>query len=223
MHKNVAHPLLALFPTTGYAFKGEETMLCRKIMSQDVQWVGPSDSAAYAARVMAFHNLGFLPVCSKDGKPLGVLTDRDIALRVVGEDRPISQTLVAEIMTFPLHSVPADFSLEEAGEVMTKEGISRLLVLDENGFLLGILGIGDLIVRGPGRVSLKIAHGVYAREIPIKSSGQPRLAEPPNPEFFRGRRDSFSGQSPDSQQNTARLEAESVIRGGVNDLKEFPS
>lgn len=50
-------------------------MCCREIMSQDVQWVGPDDTAARAARLMAFNNLGFLPVCSDDGIPLGVLTD----------------------------------------------------------------------------------------------------------------------------------------------------
>lgn len=198
-------------------------MQCKKIMSQDVQWVAPSETVAYAAKLMAFHNVGFLPVCSVDGKPLGVITDRDIALRVVGKDRQPTQTQVEDVMTTPIHTVTSDCSLEQAGEVMTKASVSRLIVLDEAGFLVGLIGTGDLIVRGPGRTALEIARGIYARETSSRSTGNPRPAETPTPEFFHGRRNAHSDTEGSGPENPARLEAENVNRGGTNDLKEFPS
>ena len=63
-------------------------MRCEEIMSQDVQWIRRDETVARTAKLMAFHNLGLLPVCNADGKAVGVITDRDIALRVVGKDRP---------------------------------------------------------------------------------------------------------------------------------------
>jgi CBS domain-containing protein len=107
---------------------------------------------------------------------------------------------------------------------MQKSGLSRLLVLDESGRLTGVLGIADIIVRGPGRTAIGIARGIYARETAIKSKNLPRPAESPTPEFFRGRRDTSALQpGSDTSPNAARLEAEHVVRGGVNELKEFPS
>ena len=84
-------------------------MLCTTIMSHEVQWIPPDATVARAAKLMAFHNLGVLPVCSADGKAIGVITDRDIALRVVGKGRHPAQTKVGDAMTTP---VPAALALK---------------------------------------------------------------------------------------------------------------
>jgi len=197
-------------------------MHCKEIMSHNVQWITPGETVAAAAKLMAFHNLGLLPVCGADGKPIGVLTDRDIALRVVGKDRLASQTVVEAVMTTPVQSVAADCSVDRAGEIMTKGGVSRLLVLDEGSHLTGLISVADLLVHAPGKIALEIARGVYAREVSDPSTGHPHRASKPTPKFFHGLRDS----SPDSDAatgNPARVEANSVSHGGTNDLKEFPS
>jgi CBS domain-containing protein len=197
-------------------------MHCKDIMSHNVQWIPPGETVAGAAKLMAFHNLGLLPICSPDGKPIGVVTDRDIALRVIGKDRLAAQTLVADVMTTPVQSVAPDCPVERAGELMTKAGVSRLLVVDKAGRLNGLVSVADLMVHVPGHDALETARGIYAREASDRSLGHPHLASQPTPEFFRGARDRTpEGDSP--VENPARIEASSVVHGGTNDLKEFPA
>ena len=197
-------------------------MHCKEIMSHNVQWILPSESIAAAAKLMAFHNHGLLPVCSADGRPLGVLTDRDIALRVIGKDRPAAKTVVEDVMTAPVHSVASDCSLESVGELMTKMAVSRLLVIDEGGRLEGLVSVADLLVHAPGKSALETARGLYAREMSDRTVGHPHRASKPTPEYFRGAHD----RTPDSDpavENPARAEASSVVHGGTNQLKEFPA
>ncbi len=196
-------------------------MHCREIMSHDVQWILPGKSVAEAAKLMAFHNLGVLPVCSADGKPVGVITDRDIALRVIGKDRLAAQTVAKDVMSVPVHSVTEDCPVERAGEIMAEASVSRLLVLDKDGHLTGIVSVADLLVHAPGKHALEAARGIYAREMGDRSAGHPHRASKPTPEYFHGARD----RTPDLDSvpdNQARIEANSVVRGGSNGLKEFP-
>jgi CBS domain-containing protein len=197
-------------------------MHCKEIMSHNVQWITPGETVVAAAKLMAFHNLGLLPVCGADGKPVGVLTDRDIALRVTGKDLLASQTVVADVMTSPVQSVTADCPVDRAGEIMTKGGISRLLVLDEGGHLTGLVSVADLLVHAPGKTALATARGVYAREVGEPSMGHPHRASKPTPKYFHGVRD-ISPDSDSATENPARTEANSVVHGGTNELKEFPS
>jgi CBS domain-containing protein len=196
-------------------------MRCEEIMSHEVQWIAPDESVARAAELMAFNSLGFLPICSADGRPLGVITDRDIALRVTGENRLPSQTPVEEVMTAPVHSVGPDCAVSEAGEVMAEQGVSRLLVLDDDGVLQGVVSLADLVIRGPGHTALQTARGIFARVVADRSHGRPHLASVPTPEFFHGARD-LTYHEDFGPENPARLEAEVWASGRNNTLKEFP-
>jgi signal-transduction protein with cAMP-binding, CBS, and nucleotidyltransferase domain len=187
-----------------------------------VQWVLPNETVARAAKLMAFHNLGLLPVCSADGTPVGVITDRDIALRVVGEDRTAARTTVQDVMTAPVQSVAPDCPVDRVGELMTSAGVSRLLVLDSGGHLDGIVSVADLLVHAPGHRALETARGIYARETGDRSVGRPHLATEPTPEFFHAARD-VAPDDKSVEENPARREAESVVHGGTNDFKEFPA
>ncbi len=197
-------------------------MHCKEIMSHNVQWILPRETVAAAAKLMAFHNLGLLPVCSADGKPVGVITDRDLALRVIGKDRLAVQTVVEDVMSVPVHSVTDDCPVDRAGEVMTEASVSRLLVLDEGGHLTGLVSVADLLVHAPGKNALETARGIYAREMSDRSTGHPHRASLPTPEYFHGARD----RTPDNDSamdNPARIEANTVVSGGTNGLKEFPA
>jgi CBS domain-containing protein len=197
-------------------------MHCKEIMSHNVQWIPPGETVAAAAKLMAFHNLGLLPICSPEGKPIGVITDRDIALRVIGKDRLAAQTVVEDVMSAPVQSAGPDWAVDRVGELMTKAGVSRLLVLDEGGHLDGVVSVADLIVHAPGRRALETARGIYARETSDRSVGKPHRAAKPRPEYFHGARDrALVAASP--AENPARSEAESVVHGGTNDFKEFPA
>jgi CBS domain-containing protein len=197
-------------------------MHCKEIMSHDVQWVLPRETIAAAAKLMAFHNVGLLPVCTADGKPIGVVTDRDIALRAIGKDRPAAQTLVEDVMSSPVRSVAADCSVDRVGEVMSEARVSRLLVLDEGGRLSGVVSVADLLVHSPGKNALETARAIYAREMSDRSLGHPHHGAKPNPEYFHGVRD-LSPNYDTAAENPARTEADSVVHGGTNELKEFPA
>ena len=197
-------------------------MHCKEIMSHNVQWILPRETVANAAKLMAFHNLGLLPVCSPDGKPLGVITDRDIALRVIGKDRLAAQTVVEDVMSAPVQFVAADCPVERVGELMAEWKVSRVLVLDDDGHLAGLVSLADLLVHSPGKSSLEAARGIYAREMAARSSDHPHRASTIGPEFFHGTRD-LSPDSAEAGENAARVEANSVVHGGTNDLKEFPA
>ena len=98
-------------------------MRCEEIMSQDVQWIRRDETVARTAKLMAFHNLGLLPVCNADGKAIGVITDRDIALRVVGKDRPVAKTKVGDVMTAPVQFVPPDCPVDQRRDDGQRGGI----------------------------------------------------------------------------------------------------
>lgn len=197
-------------------------MHCKEIMSRDVQWILPRATVASIAKLMAFHNVGMLPVCTADGRPIGVITDRDIALRVIGSDRPATQTVAEDVMSAPARSVAGDVSVDRIGEIMSEAKVSRLLVVDEGGHLTGVVSVADLFVHAPGKNALEAARGIHAREMTDRSKGRPHQGVKPNPEYFHAARD----LSPDSEkgaENSARIEANSVVHGGTNELKEFPA
>jgi CBS domain-containing protein len=197
-------------------------MHCKEIMSHNVQWIPPGETVAGAAKLMAFHNLGLLPICSPDGKPIGVITDRDIALRVIGKDRLAAQTVVEDVMSAPVRSAGPDWAVDRVGELMTKAGVSRLLVVDEGGHLDGVVSVADLMVHAPGHTALETARGIYAREVSLQSIGHPHRASKPTPEYFHGARD-LAPADASTAENPARSEAENVVHGGTNRLKEFPA
>jgi len=87
-------------------------------------------------------------VITKEGKPAGIITERDIALKVLLKDRMASEVKAKEIMAFPLITLEPETSVEEACELAAKKRIKRLPVV-ENGVLVGIVSIRDLLTRKP--------------------------------------------------------------------------
>ena len=116
------------------------------IMTSDVRSLSPSDSVVRAARTMADLNVGVIPVCEV-GRLVGVLTDRDIAVRCVAQGLAAEHTPLSAIMT---GQVQCCFGEEELGEVMGRLGdaqIRRLPVVDRGNRLVGILSLGDIAVK----------------------------------------------------------------------------
>ena len=119
-------------------------MEVKDLMSRDVITVSPKEPAAVAARLLARHNVGALPV-AENGRLRGVVTDRDIVLRCVAADRDPGKTSVGEIMTGKVVSAAPTEDAEEAARRMAREQIRRLPVV-ENGCVVGMLSLGDLSV-----------------------------------------------------------------------------
>ena len=135
-------------------------MLCSEIMKRHVFSGTPETSAADAARLMREHGIGFLPVCDSAGNPLGVVTDRDLALRVCAEDLPAQSTLLKQIMTKGPITCAAKTSLEHAEATMLKRKTRRILLVDDHGKLVGLITLADVIHH---QDPFKLAH--FVREL----------------------------------------------------------
>lgn len=120
-------------------------MKVKDLMTSSVVSLNSNDSTKKAAELMKEHNIGSVPVC-QDGKVIGIITDRDIALRTVGDGKDAKTVTVRDIMSSnPVLGTP-DMSIDEASRIMSDRQIRRLPVVDNNN-LVGILALGDIAVQ----------------------------------------------------------------------------
>ena len=112
-------------------------------MNRNVIAIAPEESVAVAARMMARHNVGALPVRDRFGVLCGIVTDRDMILRCVALNRSPEQTTVCRVMTNRVAAVSPDTSLSHAAARMAKEQVRRLPVV-EGRRLVGMVSLGDL-------------------------------------------------------------------------------
>jgi CBS-domain-containing membrane protein len=120
-------------------------MLCSEIMKRQVRTATIDMTAQEAARLMGDNQIGFLPVCDVDRRPLGVITDRDLALRVCAENLRPESTFLSSVMTHHPLSCRDDGSVERAQELMLRHKHRRILLLDEHGRLVGLITFADLV------------------------------------------------------------------------------
>lgn len=118
-------------------------MKVRDMMSQRVITVTPEENLAVAARLLSHYNIGALPVCTKEGRLRGIVTDRDIVLRCVATEDDPCGTRVSDVMTRRIVSVDADEPINVAAELMSDRQIRRLPV-QSGGRLVGMVSLGDL-------------------------------------------------------------------------------
>jgi CBS domain-containing protein len=139
-------------------------MTCDEIMKNEVQTVGESATIRSAAEKMASSNIGFLPVVDDDGKVLGTITDRDIAVRAVAKGRSPDTTPVGEVMSREVVAVRSSDDLAAAEQLMVQHHKSRILVTDPAGRLQGVISLSDLAVREPGKRAAVVLREVSSRE-----------------------------------------------------------
>lgn len=113
----------------------------KDVMTTNIQYCTPLDNVFEVAVKMKDYDVGAIPIC-EDGHLLGMITDRDIAIRGVAEKHPGS-TKVTDIMSEKLVTVTADVTVDEAAELMATEQIRRLPVV-EGKKLIGMVSLGDL-------------------------------------------------------------------------------
>jgi CBS domain-containing protein len=95
---------------------------------------------------MKQRNVGVLPVV-EEKKPVGVITDRDITLRAVASGADVTKTRVREVMTHDVHVIQEDQTISEACALMEENKIRRLVVLNQEGELTGVLTLNDVTVK----------------------------------------------------------------------------
>lgn len=117
-------------------------MQIKDIMSREVKSLNLEDTIERAAQLMDQEDVGSIPICNQD-KVVGIVTDRDIALRSVGAGWDASQRKVKDIMTGnPVTGTP-EMDVHAAAQLMSEHQIRRLPIQDENR-LVGVVALGDI-------------------------------------------------------------------------------
>jgi CBS domain-containing protein len=117
----------------------------RDVMTPNPRTLGPEATVEEAARLMRDEDTGVVPIV-ENGRPIGLVTDRDIVVRAVAEGRESLGRPVRELATEDLVTADPDMSTREAAELMGQHQVRRLLVC-ENNRLVGITSIGDIAVK----------------------------------------------------------------------------
>jgi CBS domain-containing protein len=115
-------------------------------MTPGVEVIHPRSTVAEAAEKMKGLDVGILPVCDGD-RLMGMLTDRDIVVRIIADQRDPKQTTVIDAMTPQVAYCFEDEDVQEAAMLMVDKQIRRLPVLNRDKRLVGIVSLGDLAVQ----------------------------------------------------------------------------
>ena len=133
-------------------------MKVSEVMTSDVQTVSADQTAREAASFMLRAEAGSIPVTEGD-KVIGIITDRDIAVRGVAEGRG-PDTPVRELMSDGIVCAHEDDDVQDVAKRMSQEQVRRLPVLDHDKKLVGIVSLGDLARETIGEASHEALEGV---------------------------------------------------------------
>ncbi|HXE80379.1 MAG TPA: CBS domain-containing protein [Vicinamibacterales bacterium] len=121
-------------------------MKLRDVMTHNPRSVEPSATIREAARIMRDEDTGVVPIV-ENGRPVGVVTDRDIVVRAVAEEGGRPDRAVRDIASTNLITAGPDLTTEEAARLMGEHQVRRVLICQDDR-LVGIASIGDLAVKG---------------------------------------------------------------------------
>jgi uncharacterized membrane protein/CBS domain-containing protein len=125
-------------------------MRAREIMTRDPQCIGEDETLDEAARQLAKHDFGAMPICGNDQRLKGMLTDRDLITKAIAKGRELGSTRVSDLAEGKPVTIGADDSLREAISTMAKHGVRRLPVIDGHQ-LVGIVSQADIARHVRGR------------------------------------------------------------------------
>jgi CBS domain-containing protein len=123
-------------------------MLVKDVMSSPVITVTEDEAVDKVAQFMDMQELGCIVVTDKDGRPLGIITERDLVTRVLGKNKLPSKLKAKDVMTSPLITINPDETLSNAARQMSRLNVRRLGVIYK-GDLVGILSSKDILAVTP--------------------------------------------------------------------------
>ena len=159
-------------------------LLVRHAMTEAPTTARPDLNAADAAGMMRSHDVGVIPI-SEEGKLIGLVTDRDLVVRVLAQRKHPMEVPLRDIMTTSAVTVTPDMELTDARDLMAQHHVRRLPVM-KGEELVGILSLGDVAVASSSKRTI----GEALDEISESPSTQPTLdgPDPGTPERTRGGR-----------------------------------
>ena len=116
------------------------------VMVRQVKLVSPDNNVRQVAQMMREADTGLLPVAEGD-RLIGMLTDRDVAVRLVAEGRDPAQTKVRDVMTADVRYVFEDEDLKHVAENMAEQQVRRMPVMNRQKRLVGVVSLGDIAKR----------------------------------------------------------------------------
>ena len=122
---------------------------CSEVMTKDPVCCLPNDSVAKAAELMKSENIGSIPVIENEQarKLIGIVTDRDLALKIVSEGRDAKSTNVETVMTRKIVTCLADDDLQKALDAMAEHQLRRIPVVNNDHKIVGIIAQADVATR----------------------------------------------------------------------------
>jgi len=128
-------------------------MLVKDVMSSPVFTIDEDAAVNEAARLMDEYELGCIIVTSKEGKPLGIITERDLVKRVLAKNARASKLSAKDVMTTPLITIDPDETLSDAARRMSALNVRRLGVMYK-GNLAGIISSRDILAITPELIEI---------------------------------------------------------------------
>lgn len=119
-------------------------MQVNRVATMFIETALESERVNSLAAKMKYSDIGFLPVVGSSGQVSGIVTDRDVVVRVVADNRDPRELTAADIMSEPVRWVYADAELEDACRLMAEHKVRRLLICDHQHRPLGVLSLDDL-------------------------------------------------------------------------------
>jgi CBS domain-containing protein len=125
------------------------SMKAREIMSQDPRAVTPEMPVQQAAKLMKDEDVGILPVVEDNSSKrlIGVITDRDIAIRVVADGANVANARVRDAMSSGVKAAKPDDEVSQIMDLMGREQVRRVPIVDARGTLVGIVAQADIVLK----------------------------------------------------------------------------
>jgi CBS domain-containing protein len=138
----------------------------KDVMTSNPCTVDAGQSVAYAAKMMREEDVGLAPIVEGD-KLIGMLTDRDIAIRVVAEGRSPDQVKVADVASKQVVTIDPQQDLDEALRIMGKHQVRRLAVVEEDGKLVGVVAQADIAREGDDKQTGELVEEISNRRVNV--------------------------------------------------------
>jgi CBS domain-containing protein len=139
-------------------------MICEDLMKSDVKCISPLTTLEEAAVQMRDEGIGFLPVCDEAGRTIGTITDRDITIRAFASGETGDQPVEPFMTRCVVGCRPSD-DLALAIDLMSQERVSRILCINEEGVLEGVISLSDIAQIENGALASYALCNVSNREV----------------------------------------------------------
>ena len=148
-------------------------MQVREIMTREPACCTPNTKLQDVARMMSEHDCGEIPICESESsrRPIGVITDRDIAVRVVAAGRDPSKMTARDCMSSPVVTIEPGASVEECAQLMESYQIRRVPVVERDGSCCGMVAQADLATKASPETSIEMVAAVSEPNVLASSVG----------------------------------------------------